>query len=89
MVVKLWCSSIWIIASLRAWSVIVCNQVGVMEGEYKGFKIEKFDGRDYEFCWLQVVDILFTLDLHLVLAVCEPDGVHVDDWMVLTRKHLS
>ena len=64
--------------------------MGVM-GEEGKFKIEKFNGKNYQHWKMQIVDYLYQKDLYLPLGGLEkkPTNMTEDAWEVLDRKALG
>ena len=64
--------------------------MGVM-GEEGKFKIEKFNGKNYQRWKMQIVDFLYQKDLYLPLGGLEkkPANMMEDAWEVLDQKALG
>ena len=64
--------------------------MGVMREE-DNFKIEKFNGKNYQYWKMQIVDYLYRKDLYLPLGGLEKKRANMieDAWEVLDRKALG
>ena len=65
-------------------------QVGAM-AEKEKFRVEKFNGRNYQLWKMQMEDYLYKKDLYLPLGekAKQPAAMKDEEWEVLDRKALG
>ena len=57
--------------------------------EVKGFRIEKFDGTDFEYWRMQIKDYLYGKKLHLPLLGKKPESISATDWTFFDKQVLG
>ena len=59
--------------------------MGAMALEEGKVKIEKFDGRDFNFWKMQIEDYLYQKKLYQPLSGIKPDDMKQEEWNLLDR----